>query len=150
MLRSGLVRGGSGLRLGIVTDPHLEVAGTSSPSVLGFPSVPAEYERDEYVMRYRHALQRCVREDVDGVVLLGDLSRSGDDETLRAGVRLGVPHGGAGRDHAPLLRVRRGSDHGPYTAGAGRLVVREPFPDSVAPATGMGLRGVAVVLRGVS
>lgn len=81
------------MKLGIVADPHLEVAGTSSPSVLGFPSVPAEYERDEYVLRYRHALQQCLREDADGVVLLDDLSRFGDDETLRAGVRLAARTG---------------------------------------------------------
>jgi predicted phosphodiesterase len=145
MLRSGIVRGGSGLRLGIVRDPHLEVAGTSSPSVLGFPSVPAEYERDEYVMRYRHALQRCVREDVDGVVLLGDLSRSGDDETLRAGVRL------AARTGRTVWAVPGNHDLGERVDALARAVrwmgaenVRLATPAGEAAERGLRIAGLSV------
>jgi calcineurin-like phosphoesterase family protein len=43
--------------------------------------------------RYRLALRRCVREDVDGVALLGDLSWSGDGESLEAGLRLAAKTG---------------------------------------------------------
>lgn len=42
---------------------------------------------------YRLALRRCVQEDVDGIVLLGDLSQSGDGESLETGVRLAAETG---------------------------------------------------------
>jgi hypothetical protein len=38
--------------------------------------------------RYRSALRHCVREGVDGLALLGDLSGSGDAASLEAGLRL--------------------------------------------------------------
>ena len=40
------------------------------------------------MVRYRRALKRCVRKGADGLTLLGDLSWSGDAESLGAGLRL--------------------------------------------------------------
>jgi predicted phosphodiesterase len=76
------------VKLGIIADPHLGPTGMSFPPVLGFPSRPLEYERSDAMMRYRVALRRCIREEVDGVLLLGDLSWSGDRESLEVGIRL--------------------------------------------------------------
>ena len=86
-------RGEFKLRFGIIADAHLGPTGTNFPPVLGFPSVPYEYERSDAIMRYRHALRRCVQEDVDGLLLLGDLSWSGDRESLEVGVRLAAKTG---------------------------------------------------------
>ncbi len=77
-----------GLRLGIVADPHLSPAGTRLASVLGFPSVPTEFAMYNAMVRYRRALKWCIREGADGLALLGDLSWSGDAESLGAGLRL--------------------------------------------------------------
>jgi predicted phosphodiesterase len=88
-----MLKDGFGLKLGIVADAHLSPPGMSFPPVLGFPPVSAEYATTDVMMRYRLALRRCVREGVDGVVLLGDLSWSGDDESLEAGVRLAAKTG---------------------------------------------------------
>ena len=81
------------MKLGIIADAHLSPAGTSFPSVLGFPSVPTEYAMSDVMVRYRLALRWCARGDVDGVVLLGDLSQSGDGRSLEAGVRLAAKTG---------------------------------------------------------
>jgi calcineurin-like phosphoesterase family protein len=67
-----------GLRLGILADPHL---------------VPDDNATDGDMTRYRSALRRCVRECVDGLALLGDLSWSGDDASLEAGLRLAARTG---------------------------------------------------------
>ncbi len=61
------------MRLGILADPHL---------------VPDDHATDGDMARYRLALRRCVQEGVDGLALLGDLSWSGDDASLEAGLRL--------------------------------------------------------------
>ena len=70
--------GAVGLRLGILADPHL---------------VPDDHTTDGDMARYRSALRRCVREGVDGLALLGDLSWSGDDASLEAGLRLATRTG---------------------------------------------------------
>jgi predicted phosphodiesterase len=84
-----------GLRLGIVADPHLSPAGTRFASVLGFPSVPTEFAMYNAMVRYRRALKWCIREGADGLALLGDLSWSGDVESLGAGLRLAARTGRA-------------------------------------------------------
>ena len=66
------------MRLGILADPHL---------------VPDNRATDEDMVRYRSALRRCVQEGVDGLALLGDLSWSGDDASLEAGLRLAARTG---------------------------------------------------------
>jgi calcineurin-like phosphoesterase family protein len=66
------------LRLGILADPHL---------------VPNDHATDGDMARYRLALRRCVREGVDGLALLGDLSWSGDAASLEAGLRLAARTG---------------------------------------------------------
>ena len=75
---TGVLGGGSGLRLGILADPHL---------------VPDDHATDGDMARYRSALRRCVREGVDGLALLGDLSWSGDAASLEAGLRLAARTG---------------------------------------------------------
>lgn len=75
------------MRLGIISDAHLSPPGTR---VSGFHT---GYETAEIMTIYRLALQRCVQEDVDGIVLLGDLSQSGDGESLETGVRLAAETG---------------------------------------------------------
>ncbi|MDQ3965065.1 MAG: metallophosphoesterase family protein [Actinomycetota bacterium] len=75
------------MKLGIIADAHLGPPGTR------VPSFHVEYESADTIVAYRLALRRCVQEDVDGVVLLGDLSHSGDDESLKAGVRLAAETG---------------------------------------------------------
>ena len=74
----GVTGGEYGLRLGILADPHL---------------VPKDHATDGDMARYRSALRRCVREDVDGLALLGDLSWSGDTGSLEAGLRLAARTG---------------------------------------------------------
>jgi predicted phosphodiesterase len=88
-----VTRGEPGLRLGLIADPHLGPDATSFPPTLGFPSIPIEYAMSDTMRRYRFALRQCVREDVDGVALLGDLSWSGDSESLEAGLRLAAKPG---------------------------------------------------------
>lgn len=70
------------LKLGVIADPHLcpggaEVWGSQNDHVTEDPEEG-----------YRLALDLCVREDVDAVVLLGDLSQSGDGESLERGLKL--------------------------------------------------------------
>ncbi|HLL40791.1 MAG TPA: metallophosphoesterase [Rubrobacteraceae bacterium] len=75
------------MRLGIISDAHLSPPGTK---VSAFHT---GYETTEIVATYRLALPRCVQEDVDRIVLLGDLSQSGDGESLEMGVRLAAETG---------------------------------------------------------
>jgi hypothetical protein len=75
---TGVLGGESGLRLGILADPHL---------------VPDNRATDDDMVRYQSALRRCVQEGVDGLALLGDLSWSGDDASLEAGLRLAARTG---------------------------------------------------------
>ena len=75
------------MKLGIIADAHLGPPGTR------VPSFHVEYESADTMVAYRLALRRCVQEDVDGVALLGDLSHSGDEESLDAGVRLAAETG---------------------------------------------------------
>ena len=79
--------GGIELRLGVIADAHLSPLGTS---VRAFHT---GYETPYITAAYRLALRRCVQEDVDGVVLLGDLSQSGDVESLEMGLRLAAQTG---------------------------------------------------------
>ena len=67
-----------GFTLGILADPHL---------------VPDDRATDGDMTRYRSALRRCIREGVDGLALLGDLSWSGDGASLEAGLRLAARTG---------------------------------------------------------
>ena len=66
------------MRLGILADPHL---------------VPDDHTTNGDMARYRSALRRCVREGVDGLALLGDLSWSGDAASLETGLRLAARTG---------------------------------------------------------
>lgn len=75
------------MRLGVIADAHLSPPGTT---VSAFHT---GYESPYTVAAYRLALRRCAKEGVDGVVLLGDLSHSGDDKSLETGVRLAAGTG---------------------------------------------------------
>lgn len=75
------------MKLGIIADPHLSPAGTR------VTSYHTQYQNADVMVAYRLALQRCVREGADGIVLLGDISNSGDTESLEAGVRLAAETG---------------------------------------------------------
>jgi predicted phosphodiesterase len=75
------------LRFGIIADAHLGPAGTR------VPSFHIEYEMAETMVAYRLALRQCVRENADGILVPGDLSHSGDDESLEVGVRIAAETG---------------------------------------------------------
>ena len=75
------------MRLGVIADAHLSPPGTR---VSAFHT---DYESPYTAAAYRLALRRCAKEDVDGVVLLGDLSQAGDDKSLETGVRLAAQIG---------------------------------------------------------
>lgn len=75
------------MRLGIIADPHLSPPGTR------VTSFHTQYGNADTMVAYQLALRRCARESVDGVALLGDLSNSGDDESLEAGVRMAAETG---------------------------------------------------------
>ena len=75
------------LKLGVIADAHLcpegaEVWGSQNDHVTKDPEEG-----------YRLALDLCAREGVDAVVLLGDLSQSGDDESLERGLKLAAETG---------------------------------------------------------
>ena len=70
------------MRLGVIADAHLSPPGTKVSAFY------TGYESPYTVAAYRLALRRCAKEGVDGVVLLGDLSHSGDDRSLETGVGL--------------------------------------------------------------
>jgi Icc-related predicted phosphoesterase len=75
------------LRLGIIADVHLSPPGTNASAF------HTGYESPYTMAAYRLALRRCAKEDVDAVVLLGDLSQSGDAKPLETGVRLAAETG---------------------------------------------------------
>jgi predicted phosphodiesterase len=75
------------LRLGVIADAHLSPPGTR---VSAFHT---GYESPYTAAAYRFALRRCIKEGVDGVLLLSDLSHSGDDKSLETGVRLAAAIG---------------------------------------------------------
>ena len=75
------------MKLGIVTDSHLGPGGTR------VGAWHSEYYMSDTVTAFRYALQSCVEEGVDGVVLLGDISNSGDDWSVETGVRLAAKTG---------------------------------------------------------
>ena len=75
------------MRLGVIADAHLSPPGTR---VSAFHT---GYESPYTTAAYRLALRRCAKEDVDAVVLLGDLSQSGDAKPLETGVRLAAETG---------------------------------------------------------
>jgi predicted phosphodiesterase len=75
------------LRLGVIADAHLSPPGTR---VSAFHT---GYESPYTTAAYRLALRRCIKEGVDAVVLLGDLSQSGDVESLETGVWLAAETG---------------------------------------------------------
>ncbi len=70
------------MKLGIITDSHLGPGGTR------VGAWHSEFYMSDTVTAFRFAVQSCVEEGVDGVVLLGDISNSGDDWSLQTGVRL--------------------------------------------------------------
>lgn len=72
------------MRLGVIADAHLSPPGTR---VSAFHT---GYESPYTAAAYRLALRRCAKKDVDGVVLLGDLSQAGDDKSLETGVRFEI------------------------------------------------------------
>jgi hypothetical protein len=104
------------LRLGILADPHL---------------VPDDHATDGDMARYRSALRRCVREGVDGLALLGDLSWSGDDASLETGLRL------AARTGLAVWAVSGNHDLGEREDALAR-VVRQVGAKSVRLATHAG------------
>lgn len=131
--------GGFGLRLGIVADAHLGPAGTR------IPAFHVEYGNADTLTAYRLALRWCVREGADGLVLLGDLSHFGDEESLEAGVRTaaetGLPVWAASGNHDCFSRedafaeaVRR--------VGAGN--VRLLTPEGEVVEEGLRLAGFSV------
>ena len=75
------------MRLGIIADAHLGLPGTSAWAF------HTGYETADITSIYRLALRRCAREGVDAVVLLGDLSASGDGESIEAAVRMAAGTG---------------------------------------------------------
>ncbi len=74
------------MKLGIIADAHLGPPGTR---VWSFHSW---YENADTMVAYRLALRRCVQENVDALVLLGDISHSYHD-TLEPGLRLAAETG---------------------------------------------------------
>lgn len=75
------------MKLGIIADSHLGPGGTR------VGAWHSEYYMSDTVTAFRYALQRCVEEGVDGVVLLGDISNSGDDWSVETGVRMAARTG---------------------------------------------------------
>lgn len=53
----------------------------------------SEYGNSDLLVAFWYALERCVEEGVDGVVLLGDISNSGDDWSVEEGVKLAAETG---------------------------------------------------------
>ena len=70
------------MKLGIVTDSHLGPGGTR------VGAWHSDFYVSDTVTAFRYALQTCVEAGVEGVVLLGDISNSGDDWSVERGVRL--------------------------------------------------------------
>ena len=56
------------MRLGIIADAYLSPSGTNASAF------HTGYESPYTMAAYRLALRRCAKEDVDAVVLLGDLA----------------------------------------------------------------------------
>lgn len=75
------------MRLGIISDVHLNPAGT------GPYSFHNEYGMVDAAERFRVALRLCAQGGVDAVAVVGDLSHFGDDESLEAAVRLAAESG---------------------------------------------------------
>lgn len=75
------------MRLGIVTDIHLNPADT--PAVAWHNPYHLADAHD----RFARALQSCARAAVDAVAVLGDLAHFGDAPSLRAGVKLAAASG---------------------------------------------------------
>jgi predicted phosphodiesterase len=74
------------LKFGIIADAHI---GPPGSRVWSFHSW---YENADTIVAYRLALRRCMQENVDALVLLGDISHS-YHETLEPGVRLAAETG---------------------------------------------------------
>jgi predicted phosphodiesterase len=122
------------LKLGIVTDSHLGPGGTRVGAWHN------EYYMSDTVTAFRYALQRCIEEGVDGVVLLGDISNSGDDWSVETGVRLAARTGlPVWVNHDCFERV-----------GAVRDAVRRVEARNVRLATPEGAMAEGVRVAGVS
>jgi hypothetical protein len=92
-------------------------------------------------------LQRCEEEDVDGVLLAGDLSQSGDGESLEAGVRMAVETGlkvwAVAGDHDCFERI----DSLPEAVRrAGADNVRLATPEGEAVGEGTRIAGFSVTI----
>lgn len=79
--------GGLGLKLGIITDTHLGPGGTR------VDAWHSEYGNSDLLVAFWYALERCTEEGVDRVVLLGDISNSGDDWSVEKGIRAAAESG---------------------------------------------------------
>jgi predicted phosphodiesterase len=102
------------------------------------------------MVAYRLALRRCAKEGVDGVVLLGDLSQSGDNKSLETGVRLAAEtertvwavsgnHDCFERTDALEMAVRRVAAKNVRLASpTGELAEREPRVAGFCVASGSG------------
>ncbi|MDP8926459.1 MAG: metallophosphoesterase family protein [Actinomycetota bacterium] len=127
------------MRLGIVADAHLGSAGTR------VPAFHVEYGNSDTLTAYRLALRRCVREGADGLVLLGDLSHSGDEESLKAGVRTAAEAGlavwAASGNHDCFLREDAFAD---AVRQVGADNVRLLTPEGEAAEEGLRLAGFSV------
>lgn len=74
------------MKFGIIADAHIGPPGTRVWSFHRW------YENTDTLVAYRLALKRCIKENVDALVLLGDISHS-YRETLESGVRLAAETG---------------------------------------------------------
>lgn len=126
------------MRLGIIADAHLGPGGTR------VDSWGVEYGNSDTVTGYRYAMERCVEEGVDGVVLLGDIANSGDDWSVERGVRLAVETGIAvwvvSGNHDCFRRVEAVRD-AVWRVGAGNVRLAEPGGELVK---GVRVAGVSV------
>ena len=132
------------MRLGIIADAHLSPPGTNASAF------HTGYESPYTAASYRLALRRCAKENVDAVVLLGDLSHSGDDESLELGVRLAAEnakrvwamsgnHDCFERTEALEVAVRRvAADHVRLVSPAGEVAEGEPRVAGLCVARGSG------------
>ena len=132
------------MRLGVIADAHLSPPGTR---VSAFHT---GYESPYTIAAYRLALRRCAKEGVDGVVLLGDLSQSGDDKSLETGVRLAAEtkrrvwavsgnHDCFERTEALEMAVWRvAADNVQLASPAGEVAEREPRVAGLCVTSGSG------------
>ena len=132
------------MRLGIIADAHLSPPGTNASAF------HTGYESPYTMAAYQLALRRCAKGDVDAVVLLGDLSQSGDAKPLETGVRLAAEtgrrvwavsgnHNCFERLNALEVAIRRvAADNARLTSPAGEVAEGEPRVAGLCVASGSG------------